>query len=80
MISFPAALTIRHLIDEQSPLYGATAASLEASNAFFLASTVSIELVMAPPCKVRSNTPGKTSVSASASSMSTPKGKADDSP
>lgn len=47
MISFPAALVIRHLIDEESPLYGMTAERLEKSDAFFLASTVSIELVMA---------------------------------
>ena len=47
MISFPAALTIRHTIDEQSPLHGETPESLEAGDAFFLASTVSIEMVMA---------------------------------
>ena len=47
MISFPAALTIRHTIDERSPLFGETQESLEASDAFFLASTVSIETVMA---------------------------------
>ena len=47
MISFPAALTIRHTIDEQSPLRGETPESLEAGDAFFLASTVSIEMVMA---------------------------------
>jgi len=47
MISFPAALIIRHTIDEQSPLYGATLASLEKEDAFFVASTLSLELVMA---------------------------------
>lgn len=47
MISFPAALTIRHTIDEKSPLYGVTPESLEKSDSFFLASTVSIEIVMA---------------------------------
>ena len=47
MISFPAALTIRHTIDEQSPLRGETPESLEAGDPFFLASTVSIEMVMA---------------------------------
>src|SRR6266704_2998363 len=31
LIVFPAALTLRHTIDESSPLYGATAESLEAS-------------------------------------------------
>lgn len=47
MISFPAALTIRHTIDETSPLYRVTAERLEKEDAFFLASTVSLELVMA---------------------------------
>ena len=47
MISFPAALIIRHTIDEQSPLYGVTPEMLEKTDSFFLASTVSIELVMA---------------------------------
>jgi len=47
MISFPAALTIRHTIDETSPLYGVTAERLEKEDAFFLASTLSLELVMA---------------------------------
>ena len=47
MISFPAALTIRHTIDETSPLYGVTIERLEKEDAFFLASTVSLELVMA---------------------------------
>jgi inward rectifier potassium channel len=47
MISFPAALTIRHTIDEESPLYGVTPERLEKEDAFFVASTVSLELVMA---------------------------------
>src|SRR3954469_6018691 len=47
MISFPAALTIRHTIDEQSPLYGITPERLEKEDAFFVASTLSLELVMA---------------------------------
>jgi inward rectifier potassium channel len=47
MVSFPAALIIRHTIDEQSPLHGATRASLEKEDAFFVASTLSLELVMA---------------------------------
>ncbi|HEX8898247.1 MAG TPA: ion channel, partial [Chthoniobacterales bacterium] len=44
MISFPAALTIRHTIDEQSPLFGVTPERLEKEDAFFVASTVSLEL------------------------------------
>lgn len=47
MINFPAALVIRHTIDQQSPLHDVTIEDLEKSDAFFIASTVSIELVMA---------------------------------
>ena len=47
MVSFPAALTIRHTVDEQSPLFGITPERLEKEDAFFIASTVSLELVMA---------------------------------
>src|SRR5436190_3852771 len=47
MISFPAALIIRHTIDEESPLYGITSERLEEEDAFFVASTLSLELVMA---------------------------------
>jgi inward rectifier potassium channel len=45
-IIFPAVLTIRHLIDEESPLYGATRESLKAVDAFILASVVCIETVI----------------------------------
>ncbi|PZR72175.1 MAG: ATP-sensitive inward rectifier potassium channel 10 [Chthoniobacterales bacterium] len=47
MITFPAALIIRHTIDDQSPLFGVTLETLEKEDAFFLASTVSLEMVMA---------------------------------
>jgi inward rectifier potassium channel len=47
MISFPAALIIRHTIDEKSPLHGITLERLENEDAFFVASTLSLELVMA---------------------------------
>jgi inward rectifier potassium channel len=47
MVSFPAALIIRHTIDEQSPLYGITLERLEKEDAFFVASTLSLELIMA---------------------------------
>jgi inward rectifier potassium channel len=47
MPRFPAALTIRHTIDEESPLYGETAETFERSDAFFIASVKSIETVMA---------------------------------
>jgi inward rectifier potassium channel len=46
LIIFPAALTLRHFIDEQSPLYGATPESLEACDAFFLTSVVCVETVI----------------------------------
>ena len=35
LILFPAALTLRHVIDRSSPLYGATLESLEASRSLF---------------------------------------------
>jgi inward rectifier potassium channel len=47
MVSFPAALIIRHTIDERSPLHGKTLERLEKEDAFFVASTLSLELVMA---------------------------------
>ena len=47
MIRFPAAITLRHTIDEQSILHGETAETLEKCDAFFLLSVVSIETVMA---------------------------------
>lgn len=46
LIVFPAALTLRHAIDETSPLYGETAESLEAGRALFVASVVGIETVI----------------------------------
>src|SRR5262245_13856880 len=44
---FPAALTLRHTIDEKSPLFGATVESLQASPALFLVSVVGIDPVIA---------------------------------
>jgi inward rectifier potassium channel len=49
LITFPVALTLLHTIDEQSPLYGMTAASLEATNARLVASVVGIETVIQAP-------------------------------
>jgi len=46
LIAFPAALTLRHTIDEQSPLYGETAESLAQSRAMFVASVVGIDPVI----------------------------------
>jgi inward rectifier potassium channel len=44
---FPAALTLRHTIDESSPLFGGTLESLRASRALFLVSVVGIDPVIA---------------------------------
>src|SRR5437870_9145270 len=44
---FPAALTLRHEIDEQSPLHGSTIESLEAERALFFVSVVGIDPVIA---------------------------------
>src|ERR1041385_1489756 len=44
---FPAALTLRHTIDEQSPLFGATPELLKAGRALFLVSVVGIDPVIA---------------------------------
>jgi inward rectifier potassium channel len=46
IITFPVALTLRHTIDEQSPLHGTTEESLEASDARLVASVVGIETVI----------------------------------
>src|SRR5437868_612457 len=46
LVAFPAALTLRHTIDEASPLYGATPESLEKSRAIFVASVVGVETVI----------------------------------
>lgn len=52
LINFPTALTLRHVIDEKSPLYGETAESLRASQARLAASVVCIETVI--PATVQS--------------------------
>jgi inward rectifier potassium channel len=44
---FPAALTLRHTIDEKSPLFGATPESLAAGRALFFVSVVGIDPVIA---------------------------------
>ncbi len=46
LIAWPAALTLRHTIDETSPLYGATIESLEAQRAILIASVVGIDPVI----------------------------------
>jgi inward rectifier potassium channel len=49
IILFPAALTLRHVIDKTSPLYGVTSESLEASRALFAVSVAGIDPVIAAP-------------------------------
>jgi inward rectifier potassium channel len=44
---FPAALTLRHTIDETSPLFGATPELLESSRVLFIVSVVGIDPVIA---------------------------------
>ena len=53
LIAFPAAITIRHIIDEQSPLYGMKAEDLEKSDARIMASIVCIDTVI--PASVQSH-------------------------
>ncbi len=52
LIVFPTALTLRHVIDESSPLHGVTPETLEASEGRFAASVVCIETVI--PASVQS--------------------------
>ena len=46
---FPAAFTIRHTIDEQSPLYGQDAAEIERTDTRVFASVIAIDTIMAAP-------------------------------
>ena len=49
MVIFPAAITIRHLIDERSPLHGATPESFARSGIRFLASVECMDKVIQAP-------------------------------
>jgi inward rectifier potassium channel len=49
MISFPVALTLRHVIDESSPLYGMTQEDMKKSDTRLLASIVCIDTVIPAP-------------------------------
>jgi inward rectifier potassium channel len=46
LAAFPAALTLRHTIDESSPLYGATFDSLQAGRAVFVVSVAGVDPVI----------------------------------
>jgi inward rectifier potassium channel len=49
VIIFPAALTVRHIIDAKSPLYGMSPADFERSDLRVFASVVGIDTIMAAP-------------------------------
>jgi inward rectifier potassium channel len=49
LISFPAIITIRHIIDEHSPLHGQTLAEMERDDSRFVASIVCIDTVVPAP-------------------------------
>jgi inward rectifier potassium channel len=49
MIAFPVALTLRHVIDESSPLYGATPEDLKRNDTRLMASVVCIDTVIPAP-------------------------------
>jgi inward rectifier potassium channel len=53
LILFPAIITIRHIIDEDSPLHGATLADMEHDDHRYTASIVCIDTVI--PAPVQSN-------------------------
>jgi len=55
LILFPAALTLRHVIDRNSPLYGATLESLQNSRALFAVSVSGIDPVIAAPVQAQQN-------------------------
>ena len=52
IITFPAALTLRHTLDVTSPLHGATAATLEADDSRLIVSIVCVDTVV--PASVQS--------------------------
>ena len=56
---FPAALTLRHEIDEKSPLFGATSESLEAERALFFVSVVGIDPVIAAAVQTQKDYTGR---------------------
>jgi inward rectifier potassium channel len=54
LISFPAIITVRHIIDERSPLRGLTLADMERDDSRFLASIVCIDTVIPAPVQSHS--------------------------
>ena len=49
LIVFPAAITLRHVLDESSPLFGATPESLQADDSRLMASVVCVDTVIPAP-------------------------------
>jgi inward rectifier potassium channel len=49
LITFPAALTLRHVIDESSPLFGLTEQDLKLADSRMLASVVCVDPVIQAP-------------------------------
>ena len=49
LILFPAVITIRHIIDEQSPLHGLTLADMKRDDSRFISSVVCIDTVIPAP-------------------------------
>ena len=49
VITFPAVMTMRHIIDEHSPLYGETIESLEKSDARLVISIVCVDSIIQAP-------------------------------
>jgi len=49
LIMFPVALTLRHVIDEQSPLHGMTVADLEKTDTRLMGSVVCVDAVIQAP-------------------------------
>jgi len=49
MIAFPVALTLRHVIEESSPLYGMNSEDLKDSDTRLMASIVCIDTVIPAP-------------------------------
>jgi inward rectifier potassium channel len=52
LILFPAIITVRHVIDEQSPLHGFSLADMERADCRFAASIVCIDTVIPAPVQI----------------------------
>ena len=72
LIVFPAALTLRHVIDKSSPLYRATPESLETTRALFFVSVSGIDPIIAAAVQAQQDYSWRDVALASASSKSTP--------